>query len=59
MSPLLVKILIAIIGKLGVEMILIALKELAKEYQAHRASLTPEQREEWNRDWKEDFRSSE
>lgn len=28
----------------------------AKERQA---VLTPEQRDEWNRDWKEDFRSSE
>uniref|UniRef100_A0A6M3KB22 Uncharacterized protein n=1 Tax=viral metagenome TaxID=1070528 RepID=A0A6M3KB22_9ZZZZ len=59
MSVLLTKIMIAIIGKLGGEMLRIAIKELYKEYIEQRASLTPEERAEWDRDWTEDFRTDE
>jgi len=51
--------MIAIIGKLGGEMLRIAIKELYKEYIEQRASLTPEERAEWDRDWTEDFRTDE
>ena len=39
--------------------IMIAIKELYKEYKKQRASLTPEERAEWDRDWTEDFKTDE
>jgi hypothetical protein len=58
-SVILGKILIAIVAKLGGEMLRVALKTLYNEYMRQRASLTPEQRKEWDRDWVKDFQSNE
>jgi len=51
--------MIAIIGKLGGEMLRVAIKALYEEYTRQREVLTPEERAEWDRDWTEDFKTEE
>ena len=47
------------IWSLGWKSALIAYKEWMKYYDERYAALTPDQKAEWHRDWKEDFKTDE
>ena len=55
MNPLVIKMIVSIIWKLGWRAALIAHKEWTKYYKEQMALLTPEQKIEWHRDWTKDF----
>jgi hypothetical protein len=60
MSPIVIKILIQVIMKFGAGIALTIVKELAKSISEQRASLTPEQRKEWDEGkWVKDFQVGE